>query len=211
MTDSVEHHPHTHHRAHPAHVAVRRLRALGHVALVRKKWLSRLLIGFGASFTVLVALAIALWWRLNSGPIEFDVATPWLKAAIQQNFGAKHTVSVGGTQIERTEKGGASVRLLDVVVRDADGTVVASAPKAEIGISGTGLLTGHLMAQSLNLIGAETAIRIEPDGRLTVFAGADNRPIVSAAAPARPQAPAPSDANATAAVAAAAQSAGLQE
>jgi Protein of unknown function len=215
MTDSVEHHPHTHHRAHPAHVAVRRLRALGHVALVRKKWLSRLLIGFGASFTVLVALAIALWWRLNSGPIEFDVATPWLKAAIQQNFGAKHTVSVGGTQIERTEKGGASVRLLDVVVRDDDGTVVASAPKAEIGISGTGLLTGQLRAQSLNLVGAETAIRIEPDGRLTVFAGADKRPIVSAAVPRKPQVPAPSDTSVPAGTPASAEGAsqagGLQE
>jgi Protein of unknown function len=193
MTDRAEHHRHTHYREHPAHVAVRRrLRAVGRRVFIRQKWLSRLLIGTAATLAVAFALALALWWRLNNGPIEFDVATPWLKAAIQQNFGAKHTVSVGGTQIERTEKGTASVRLLDVVVRDADGTVVASAPKAEIGISGTGLLTGHLMAKSLNLVGAETAIRIEPDGRLTVFAGADNRPIVSAAAPAKPQAAASS-------------------
>jgi hypothetical protein len=216
MTDSVEHHPPTHHRAALAHVAVRRrLRAMGRRGLLGRKWFYRLLIGTGAALTVAFALVLALWWRLNNGPIEFDVATPWLKAAIQENFGARHTVSVGGTQIERTEKGGASVRLLDVVVRDADGTVVASAPKAEIGISGTGLLTGHLMARSLNLVGAETAIRIEPDGRLTVFAGADKRPIVSAAVPPKPQAPASPDAGGAATASptdeAAAHSGGLQE
>ena len=46
-------------------------------------------------------------------------------------------MSVGGTQLERDENGRTSLRLRDIVVRDADGTVVASAPKAEVGISGT--------------------------------------------------------------------------
>ena len=45
--------------------------------------------------------ALGLWWRLSSGPIELDVATPWLKAAIEENFGGNHTVVVGGTQLER--------------------------------------------------------------------------------------------------------------
>jgi len=40
---------------------------------------------------VLVAM-IALWWRLSSGPIELDIATPWLTAAIKENFGAGHDV-----------------------------------------------------------------------------------------------------------------------
>jgi hypothetical protein len=129
-----------------------------------------------------VALGVGgLWWRLASGPIELDVATPWLKAAIEQNFGGKQTVVVGGTQIERDENGRTSLRLRDIVVRDADGTIVASAPKAEVGISGTGLLTGKLHAESLNLVGAELSVRIEKDGRVTVFAGADKRPIATAA------------------------------
>jgi hypothetical protein len=104
----------------------------------------------------IVAVALAgLWWRLNNGPIELDMATPWLKAAIEKNFGGNQSVAVGGTQIERDENGRTSLRLLDIVVRDADGTVVASAPKAEVGISGAGLLTGKVRAQSLNLVGAE--------------------------------------------------------
>jgi hypothetical protein len=130
---------------------------------------------------VVVGLGIGgLWWRLASGPIELDVATPWLKAAIEKNFGGKQTVVVGGTQIERDENGRTSLRLRDIVVRDADGTVVASAPKAEVGLSGIGLLTGNVRAESLNLVGAEMSVRIESDGRVTVFAGADKRPIATA-------------------------------
>ena len=144
-----------------------------------------------AVFCLCLFGALGLWWRLNNGPIEIDAATPWLKAAIEQNFGSKHSVSVGGTQIERDEKGHASLRLLDIVVHDADGTVVASAPKAEIGLSGMGLLSGHIVAQSLNLVGAETAIRVEKDGELTIFAGADKRPLVSGTVPARPKVEAP--------------------
>jgi hypothetical protein len=152
---------------------------------------------WGAGIVVVVAgLGVGgLWWRLASGPIELDVATPWLKAAIEKNFGGKQTVVVGGTQIERDENGRTSLRLRDIVVRDADGTVVASAPKAEVGLSGVGLLTGNVRAESLNLVGAEMSVRIETDGRVTVFAGADKRPIATAAPtlpPAQPNHPADS-------------------
>ncbi|HET9716696.1 MAG TPA: hypothetical protein VFP60_10985 [Pseudolabrys sp.] len=160
-----------------------RLGGLQHrlVSLFRRRVVRRLLLGFGISVAVVAVAVLGLWWRLSSGPIELDLATPWLKAAIEENFGGNHAVSVGGTQLERDEKGGTSLRLRDIVVRDSDGTVVASAPKAEVGLSGRSLLIGRLRAQSLNLVGAEMAVRIESDGRLTVFAGADKRPIASAA------------------------------
>ena len=83
---------------------------------------------------------VGLWWRLASGPIQLDIATPWLVSAIEENFGSREHVEVGGTQIERTENGGAAVRIRDIVVRDPDGTVVASAPKAEVRVSGMSLL-----------------------------------------------------------------------
>src|SRR5665811_1313597 len=153
----------------------------GVVTFVRRPWVRRVFWGATLTFAV-VAVAIAgLWWRLSSGPIELDVATPWLKAAIEKNFGGKQTVSVGGTQIERDENGRTSLRLRDIIVRDADGIVVATAPKAEVGISGMGLLTGNVHASSLNLVGAELSVRIETDGGVTVFAGANKRPIATAA------------------------------
>ena len=109
--------------------------------------------------------------------------TPWLASAIEENFGSNHHVEVGGTQIERTETGGTAVRMRDIVVRDADGTIVASAPKAEVRVSGMSLLSGHMRAESLNLVGAEMAVRIEQDGGVTVFAGADKHPIATASVP----------------------------
>jgi hypothetical protein len=160
----------------------------GVARFVRRSWVRRIFWGATITFAV-VAVAIAgLWWRLSSGPIELEMATPWLKAAIEKNFGGNQTVVVGGTQIERDENGRTSLRLLDVVVRDADGTVVASTPKAEVGISGAGLLTGNVRAESLNLVGAEMSVRIETDGRVTVFAGANKRPIATAS-PTLPPAP----------------------
>ena len=148
---------------------------------VRSRLALRLFLGSAACFVFATLAALGLWWRLSSGPIELNLATPWLKAAIEDNFGGNHTVVVGGTQLERDERGRTSLRLRDIVVRDPDGTVVASAPKAEVGLSGRSLLMGRLRAQSLNLVGAEMSVRIETDGRLTVFAGADKRPIATAA------------------------------
>jgi len=142
-------------------------------------------IGLGGAVGLVVLGCLALWWRLSEGPIQLDVVTPWLASAIEENFGSNRHVEVGGTQIERTENGGTAVRIRDIVVRDADGTVVASAPKAEVRVSGMSLLRGHLRAESLNLVGAEMAVRIERDGGVTVFAGANKHPIATASVPIR--------------------------
>src|ERR1700684_2516935 len=162
----------------PYAAAYRRLLAR-HRLLIR-----RVGIGSAAAAAVVLLGVFALLWRLSSGPIQFDVATPWLTAAIKENFGSQHQVQVGGTQIERTANGGAAVRIRDIVVRDPDGTVVASAPKAEVRVSGMSLFSGHMRAESLNLVGAEMDVRIEQDGGVTIFAGADKRPIATAAVPA---------------------------
>src|SRR5476649_1295636 len=204
MTGKDHDHHHRHHAPAPSHAphhhaakgSGRRRWGRARRGLVRftqHRYMRRLFWVTTATVAVATVVVLGLWWRLSSGPIELDIATPWLKAAIEENFGGKHTVVVGGTQIERDEKGRTSLRLRDIVVRDADGTIVASAPKAEVGISGMGLLTGHLRAKSLNLVGAEMAVRIETDGRVTIFAGADKPPIATAApalAPALPGQPA---------------------
>jgi hypothetical protein len=148
-----------------------------------KRFIRRTVIGGGGLAGVLLVACLALWWRLSSGPIQIDVVTPWLASAIEDNFGSRDRVEVGGTQIERTENGGAAVRIRDIVVRDAEGAVVAKAPKAEVHVSALGLLTGHLRAVSLNLVGAQLNVRIERDGAVTVFAGADKHPIATATVP----------------------------
>jgi hypothetical protein len=162
-----------------------------------RRWprLRKLVLG-GATLGGLVLLAmVALWWRLSSGPIELDVATPWLTAAIKENLGGGHEVELGGTQLERDANGRVSLRIRDIVVRDADGTVVASAPKAEVGVSGWGLFTGRIRAERLSLVGAEMAVRIESDSTVTIFAGGDKRPFVTASAASNPAVAAPARAS----------------
>jgi Protein of unknown function len=145
--------------------------------------LRRFAIAGGTLGGLFMLALLALWWRLSSGPIELDIATPWLTAAIKQNFGPGHEVEIGGTQLERdASKRRTSLRIRDIVVRDADGTVVASAPKAEVGISGASLLLGRIRAERLSLVGAEMAVRIESDSKVTVFAGSNKRPFVTASA-----------------------------
>ncbi|MGE0564210.1 MAG: hypothetical protein AB7O50_06805 [Pseudolabrys sp.] len=152
--------------------------------VLRRKWVMRSLIGVGAVSALTVVTVLGLWWRLASGPIEFDLATAWLKSAIEENLGAKYKVAIGGTQLERDERGHPSLRILDVAVRDEDGVLVAAAPKAEIGLSGSSLLTGHIRASSLNLVGAELSVRIEPDGQVAISAGAASKPLTRAPLPA---------------------------
>jgi hypothetical protein len=192
MKDTAHKHRHRVHRvAHLGRAALlRRAKRLRNLSwrFLHRKWIWRIAIGSGVTFAVALLAVAGLWWRLSNGPIELDMATPWLKKAMEENFGGNHSVSVGGTQIERDENGRPTLRLRDIVVRDVDGTVVASAPKAEVGLSGGSLFSGRLVAESLNLVGAELSIRIEKDGRVTVFTGADKRPIATAQAPVAPPA-----------------------
>jgi hypothetical protein len=150
--------------------------------ILRRRWVRRSLLGLGGVTAVFVISFIALWWRLASGPIEFDLATPWLTAAVEQNFGGQYKIQVGGTQFERDRAGHIRLRLRDIIVRDAEGVTVASAPKAEVGFSGAGLLAGNMHAERLSLVGAEMAVRIDRGGNVKVFAGADKHPIATAPA-----------------------------
>ncbi|MDH6258948.1 DUF3971 domain-containing protein [Bradyrhizobium sp. BR13661] len=146
------------------------------------RWLRRMSIVLVSLIVIFVGCFGALWWRLGAGPINLDMATPWLAAAIEDNIGHGNTVEVGGTQIERTGRIRIAVRIRDIIVRDHDHAIVASAPKAEVRLSGAALLTGRLRAESLNLVDAELAIRIAPDGTVTVSAGDTAKPLATGVA-----------------------------
>ena len=147
--------------------------------LTGERWVRRVAIVIAALVVIFTVCFGGLWWRLGAGPINLDMATPWLAAAIEQNIGNGNTVEVGGTQIERAGRIRIAVRIRDIVVRDRDHAIVASAPKAEVRLSGMGLLMGQLRAESLNLVDAELAVRITPDGYVTVSTGDTNKPLAT--------------------------------
>src|SRR5712692_9810014 len=150
--------------------------------LAGERWIKRLAVVIAALMVIFAGCFGALWWRLGAGPINLEMATPWLAAAIEENIGHGNTVEVGGTQIERSGRIRIAVRIRDIVVRDRDHVVVATAPKAEVKLSGTALLMGQLRAESLNLVDAELAVRITPDGYVTVSTGDTERPLATGVA-----------------------------
>jgi hypothetical protein len=161
--------------------------------LAGERWVKRLAIVIAALMVIFAGSFGGLWWRLGAGPINLEMATPWLAAAIEENIGHGNTVEVGGTQIERAGRIRIAVRIRDIVVRDRDHVIVATAPKAEVKLSGTALLMGQLRAESLNLVDAELAVRITPDGYVTVSTGDTARPLATGVASKRQasEAPAP--------------------
>jgi hypothetical protein len=150
--------------------------------LAAERWVKRLAVVIAALMVIFAACFGGLWWRLGAGPINLEMATPWLAAAIEDNIGHGNTVEVGGTQIERAGRIRIAVRIRDIIVRDRDHAIVASAPKAEVKLSGTALLMGRLRAESLNLVDAELAVRITPDGQVTVSAGDNAKPLATGVA-----------------------------
>ncbi len=156
----------------------------------RQRWVRRAGLGTAGALGVFLLVGATLWWRLSSGPISLDIITPWLTAAIAENVGNQFRIEVGGTVLERDEHGRAAMRIRDIKVRDRDGTVIASAPKAEVGLSSASLFSGNPRAERLNLVGAELGIRVEADGRVSVSTGSGQRPLATtlASVAARPPA-----------------------
>jgi hypothetical protein len=146
------------------------------------RWFWRLAIVLASLLLIFASCFGGLWWRLGAGPINLDMATPWLAAAIEDNIGHGNTVEVGGTQIERAGRIRIAVRIRDIIVRDRDHAIVASAPKAEVKLSGYALMMGRLRAESLNLVDAELSVRITPDGYVTVSTGDNARPLATGVA-----------------------------
>lgn len=144
------------------------------------RWVGRVAIVLAVIGGIGAAGFGALWLRLGAGPVNLDILTPWLASAIEENLGHDHKVEVGGTQIERAGRIRIAVRLRDVLVRDHARNIVASAPKAEVRLSGMSLMMGRLRAETLRLVGAELSVRITPDGRVIVSTGQSNSPLATA-------------------------------
>src|SRR5580693_5142076 len=78
-----------------------------------ERWIRRLAVVISVLMLIFGGCFFALWWRLGAGPIDLEMATPWLAAAIEENIGHGNTVEVGGTQIERAGRIRIAVRIRD--------------------------------------------------------------------------------------------------
>lgn len=144
---------------------------------VRRPAIRKTAMAMGGVVAVVLLAFGGMWLRLAAGPIELNFLSPWLASAVQETIGPHHKVTIAGTQIERDQNGRTAIRILDMQVRDSDGAVVASAPKAEVSVSGMSLLRGQVRARRVSLVGAELSVRIEEDGQVTISTGGEKRPL----------------------------------
>ena len=141
-----------------------------------------------AAVAVVLVVGGALWWRLASGPICSISRRPGSPPRSSRTSAAATASRSAAPSSSATSNGRTALRLRDIVVRDAGGALVASAPKAEVGIAGTSLLMGSPRAESFRLVDANLAFRIEEDGRVNVFAGGE-RPLAHASRRSAPSQP----------------------
>ncbi len=124
------------------------------------------------SFFVVVA---AFLWRLSEGPVSLA----FLKDAVEQRINAslpEVDISIKNVVVERDEKTGQPrLRLQDIRFKNAGGRLIAQAPRAAIQINGWALLTGKVVPQELELIGARLLIQRRVDGTIGLGFGSTDK------------------------------------
>lgn len=124
------------------------------------------------SITTVVVLAIGIFfWRLSEGPVPLTFLNDNIENAINQQL-KNMKVSLGDAMLEFDKRDKVPhIRFRNLVLRDADGNIIASAPRAAVSLVTKDLLRGKISADSLELIGPKISARRNLDGSLTLGVG----------------------------------------
>lgn len=124
------------------------------------------------SVTTIVVLAIGIFfWRLSQGPVPLSFLNGSIENAINQQL-KNMKVSLGDAMLEYDKKDKVPhIRFRNLILRDADGNIIASAPRAAVSLVTKDLLSGKISADSLELIGPKISARRNLDGSLTLGVG----------------------------------------
>jgi len=113
---------------------------------------------------VLLVLAVGVYVRLAQGPVQLDFLRSTVQNKINQSLPSM-SVTVGGVTLQRTGSGGVPHVLLDNLrLEDKQGTYLASAPHASLGIDEAALFSGRVVPTSITLIGPRIRARRDLDG-----------------------------------------------
>ncbi len=107
-----------------------------------------------AGILVVGLVAIVLGYgRLGRGPVSLPSLVPTIEAAINGELTDLH-VKIDDAILQRATDGpGVLFRLRNIRLVDKDGAILAQAPLAAIGMSGSALLSGRLAPGSVDFIG----------------------------------------------------------
>jgi hypothetical protein len=106
--------------------------------------------------------------RLARSPISLPSLVPPIESAINGQLTDMH-VKIDNAILTRTPDGpGVLFRLINIRLIDKDGSIVAQAPLAAIGMSGAALLTGRIAPGSVDFIGPRLLLFYNPDQGLSL-------------------------------------------
>lgn len=122
-----------------------------------------------AGILVVGLIAIVLGYgRLARGPISLPGLVPPIEDAINGQLTDLH-VKISDAVLQRSDEGpGVVFRLRNIRLIDKDGEVVAQAPRAAIGMSGSALLTGRFAPGSVDFIGPRLLMSYNSDQGLSL-------------------------------------------
>ncbi len=159
-------------------------------ALTPRSRVARALVG---TLLLLMGLAgigaLVIYGLIAAGIVTANLATPYIERAIADRLDGRYVVRIGSTAVETMQSGSTVVIARDISLSEPDGTLVASAPSAEVELEGS-LLTLSPKAKRFDLIGAEMTVRIGAKGDVAVAAGKGARMLSTGAAPPEPDRPA---------------------
>ncbi len=122
-----------------------------------------------AGILVVGLVAIVLGYgRLGRGPVSLASLVPTIEAAIDGELGDLH-VKIDDAILQRASDGpGVLFRLRNIRLVDKDGAILAQAPLAAIGMSGSALLSGRLAPGSVDFIGPRLLLFYDSDQGLSL-------------------------------------------
>jgi len=122
-----------------------------------------------AGILVLGLVAIVLGYgRLGRGPVSLPSLVPTIEAAINGELTDLH-VKIDDAILQRATDGpGVLFRLRNIRLLDKDGAILAQAPLAAIGMSGSALLSGRLAPGSVDFIGPRLLLFYDSDQGLSL-------------------------------------------
>jgi Protein of unknown function/AsmA-like C-terminal region len=124
-----------------------------------------------SALAVLMILSALFYWRLDSGPISLTFLNGKIETAINGQLpNMKVTLGDAILELDQTTKI-PHVRFRNLVLRDAEGNIIASAPKAAVALEGSALLTGKLVATNIELIGSKISVRRNLNGSVVLGVG----------------------------------------
>ncbi len=126
------------------------------------------LVSLVACVAVAAILAAAAYWRLSQGPVSLSLLRDKIRATVSEGLGGL-PVEIADVVLERDSRTGrTNIRARDLKLFDANGILIAKAPRAAIELNSDELLSANIVPIGLTFIGPNIKVRrlISGDVRL---------------------------------------------